>query len=227
MLVVASTISYDTVYSEGSMISLQVHISTSSSATPAFNYTWKRDDRTIPQTFKYSIKQNSLPGGASIITLEVSDARSTDSGVYSCELSNILSSAVVIFDYVGVATLAVSSSVYISTHLTLMVGSTASLRCEATFTNVPSWYVDLDVTVSWRRPDDLSLGQNVILSNSTEIISIETSRRTYGKSLTFKPVMKGDGGRYLCLVMYRLSARSEVKQYSHESSIDIDSELCL
>ena len=229
---VVSEISYNKVYLEGVTINLQIHVpdsslSSSSMTTPqTLLYTWRKDGRLVTESSKYSTQLRSLPGGASIIGLDVSDVQNGDSGVYSCEVSNAVSAKTVTFERVGVVNVAVSSSVEARPGEVLSSGRNASLLCRAAFTNIPSSYEDLSVAMWWERPGYISLGKHVHASNSS-MISSGMSHRIYGSYLRFSPAMRGDGGKYVCTVKYRVGSGGEVIVRHHDDSLDIDSKIFL
>ena len=187
---------------------------------------WKKNGQQLPDDSKYSSKHSALPDGASIISLDVMDVQSDDSGMYSCDLTNNISSKTVVFDHVGVVNVAISSSLYASPHDVLTVGSDASLLCEATFSNIPISYMDFEVVMSWGRDGGLSLSEHVQMSNTMTMLSSSAFHRTYRSNLTFSPATRGDGGKYICSVRYRIGS-GEVIVHHHENSVNIDSKVPL
>lgn len=229
--IVVSEIGYEKVYLEGSTIRLQIHVPVSSSSSSmtaprSLRHTWKKDGQIVMAASKYSTQLSSLPDGDSIITLDILDVQSGDSGVYLCEVSNGVSTKTVTFERVGVVNVAVSSSMEVSSGDMLAAGMNASLLCQATFTSIPSSYDDLSVTMWWERPGYLSLAEHVHTTNST-MIGSGASHRIYGSYLNFFPAMRGDGGKYVCTVKYRVGSGGEVRVYHHANSLDIDSKKVL
>ncbi len=228
-LTVVSKLDHSTVYLEGSTITLQVHVpgsSSASSSSETLQYTWRRDGRVLSDSSaSHSISPSLLPDGGSIYGLNVSDVRGKDSGVYSCELSNDISTKMVTFDYVGVVSVAISSSLNILSGGAVKEGNNISLQCVAEFTNVPSSSDSLEVSVMWARSGRSPLGNHVITFGSTAVMSSEASHRMYRSGLMFSPAMRGDGGRYVCTVSYRLTTGSEVRVHHHDNILDIESEL--
>ena len=184
------------VWLEGETITFQVRVSPVSDSSE-LQWQWLQDGRPVSTSgTRVTSSSQAVDQDAFLIELRVEDARETDSGLYSCEVSNPLGRRVVEFgSSVGVLGLRVTSVGSPANTSSLAAGTDLDLTCLASLS--PHFPPGLlaGVQVMWSKPGaSLEQPRHRLTSSST------LSATTYSSTLSISPLTSEDGGMYVCSV---------------------------
>lgn len=154
--------------------------------------------------------------------MEIMDAIGMDSGLYSCDISNMVSVKRVTFNPVAVLITNISSMVY-PTPEVLVPGTDVHMVCRATISNIPAMGARINVEVMWGREDGMTLGDHMRTSETMVLDSFSSSSKVYGSNLTFSPLMSGDGGKYVCSMRCMIGSEREWLVRYHTRILAVDS----
>lgn len=177
----------DVKVTEGSTIVIHCRVN----GMPVPRTTWSHDNgarvnqlRSVPNSEDSSDRLRLHTNG----TLVVRDAQKSDSGLYTCDVSNGIGSG--LKKAVAVNVYTVAQAQVLTQHISVESGRTANLTCVATG--------DHPITVTWLKGDKSVTASSQLYDRV--IVSNDTHKERLVSSLILKQVTTSDAGRYTCKV---------------------------
>lgn len=177
----------DVKVTEGSTIVVHCRVN----GMPVPRITWSHDNgarvsqlRSAPNGEDSSDRLRLYSNG----TLVVRDAQKSDSGLYTCDVSNGIGSG--LKKAVAVNVYTVAQAQVLMQHISVESGRTANLTCVATG--------DHPITVTWLKGDKAVTASSQLYDRV--IVSNDTQKERLVSSLILKQVATNDAGRYTCKV---------------------------
>lgn len=225
------------IWGEGETVTLQVRVTPAvTSPWNRLQWQWLKDGVPINRTDQPRLTfTDRTDGNSFLIQLKVGDALDSDTGVYSCRVLSTLGTRTISFNLITILGIRVTSIGY-PTDANFFVGLELDLTCQVSLSrNVPQNMISsmedgipqdvlISVEAEWSRQGGLVLGSQNHMSVS-DTTRFNRSVPTYRSTISFSPLMAGDGGDYVCTATCQLSSGLEL-MVNHSRTLLVDSKSC-
>ncbi len=220
----ASTHQERAVWLEGETLTLAVTLSEQVSVySRRIQWEWLKDG--VPLNISDNVMQRvENQDDAFVIELEMVGVVESDSGSYQCRIYSTLGEKTVTFEPIMIVGIDVSSIGHPTNSSALAIGMNLDLTCQVTFRSrrpLPP----VSVWSTWTKEGFplVSSQAHIAVSATERVNGSSLLSPTYHTTLSFAPLMQGDGGRYLCSASCSLADGTEV-EVNHSRTLLVDSE---